>query len=51
MIQGKAVVNDVIMTQAKGVEANGGDAIIPDNKDPSLPDFISSKYTDQKEFN
>ena len=33
MIQGKTVVDDVIMTQAKGVETKGGDAIIPDKKD------------------
>lgn len=40
MIQGKAVVDDVIMTQAKGVETKGSDAIIPDKKRASSPDLI-----------
>lgn len=32
MIQRQAVVHDVVMTKAKGVETKGGDAIIPVNK-------------------
>lgn len=33
MIQGKTVVEDVIMTKAKGVETKRGDSKIPDKKD------------------
>lgn len=33
MIQRKAAVDDVIMTQAKGVETKGSDAIIPEKED------------------
>ncbi len=46
MIQRKAVVDDVIMTQAKGVETESSDAIIPDNRDPSSPGLSSTKHTD-----
>lgn len=39
VVQGKAVVEDIIITQPKGVETKRGDAIIPDKKDPSTPDL------------
>lgn len=32
MIKGKAVVKDVVVAQAKGVESKGGDAVIPEEK-------------------
>lgn len=31
MIKGKAVVKDVVVAQAKGVESKGGDAVIPED--------------------
>lgn len=43
MIQGKTVVEDVIMTKAKGVETKRGDSKIPDKKDPSIPEISSSR--------
>lgn len=46
MIQGKAVVDDVITTQAEGVEAKGGDTIIPNEKHPTSPAVSSSKYAE-----
>lgn len=51
MIQGQAVVNDVIMPQPKGVETKGSDAKIPDKKDgidghPPSPDLIALGDTD-----
>lgn len=32
MIKGKAVVKDVVVAQAEGVEPKGGDAVIPEEK-------------------